>query len=129
MKFIFIAAFLFIYVIAILLLKPMRFHVKRKYSTAALKFSYLIYLAVFLIFTYLFLFYKDNMFFYFEDPEDPRSTIHFVMLLLGFFIPNIGILIRRKFKHRKVYNLIFSFINFSFAVYIWYLIQKASDFL
>jgi drug/metabolite transporter (DMT)-like permease len=128
MKIIFIIAFLFIYIIAILLLKPMRYHVKRKYSTTTLKFSYLIYLAVFLTFTYLFLFfYKDPMFSYFESTENPSSTIHFIILLLGFFVPNIGILIRRKFKQRTVYNVIFSLVNVVFSLYIWFLIQKATE--
>jgi uncharacterized membrane protein YqaE (UPF0057 family) len=127
MKFIFIVAFLFIYIIAIILLKPARLHAKRIYSTAFLKYSYLIYLALFLLFTYLFLFYKEDLFFYFEDADDPRSTVHFIMLLLCFFIPNIGVLIRRKIKSRTIYNVILTVINFAFCGYIIFLIKMATD--
>jgi len=56
LHFIFIATFLFVYIIAIIILKPFRLHRKRKFSTITLKLSYLIYLAFFLGFVYLVLF-------------------------------------------------------------------------
>jgi hypothetical protein len=124
MKFLFIAAFLLIYIMAIIILHPLRLHVKRKYSTIALKFSFLIYLAIFLIFSYLFIFYKSEIFSYFEDPEDPRSIIHFILLMLAFFIPNSAILLRRSIKHRAVFNVVFAVINVMFSVYLWLLIDK-----
>jgi hypothetical protein len=123
-RLIFIAAFLLLYMVAIIILKPLRQHVKRKYSTIALKFSYLIYLSIFLIFTYLFMFYNGGAAsIYLEDPDDPRAMVHFSILLLAFIIPNTGILIRRKIKWRKEFNIIMSFINIIFAVYLLKLIE------
>jgi hypothetical protein len=122
-RLVFIAAFLLLYLIAIIILKPMRYHVKRKYSTMAMKFSYLVYLAFFLIFTYLFMFYKGGSL-YLEDPDDPRAIIHFSILLLAFIIPNTGILIRRKIKWRKEFNIIMSFVNLVFGFFIWKLIEE-----
>jgi len=124
-RLVFIAAFLLLYLIAIIILKPMRFHVKWKYSTIALKFSYLIYLAIFLIFTYLFMFYNGgSASIYLEDPEDPRAMLHFSILLLAFIIPNTGILIRRKIRWRKEFNIIMSIINLIFGYYLWKLIEE-----
>lgn len=124
LKFIFIISFLFIYVLAVILLKPMRLHVKRPYSTAALKISFLAYLAVFLLFTYQFLFYKGGLVFYLEDPENPKAVFHFSLILLASLVPNIGILLRRRFKKRVVYNNAMSFVNLVFIAYLWFLIHK-----
>ena len=44
---IFIATFVFLYVVSIIILRPFRKHRKRPVSTIALKMSYLLYLAVF----------------------------------------------------------------------------------
>lgn len=123
-RLIFIAAFLFIYLVAIILLKPMRFHVKRKYSTSSLKFSYLMYLAIFLIFSYLFMFYNTGIL-YLEDPDNPRTLTHFCLLMLVFIIPNVGILIRRKIKKRSGYNIFFTVMNLICGAYLWFLIEKA----
>lgn len=123
-RLVFIAAFLFLYLVAIIILKPMRYHVKRKYSTMALKFSYLIYLAIFLIFTYLFIFFNDigsAM----EDPNNSKAMFQFSLLLLSFLIPNTGILIRRRIKWRKQFNIIMSFINIIFGIYLWSIIEKS----
>jgi hypothetical protein len=123
-RLVFIAAFLLLYLIAIIILKPLRQHVKRKYSTIALKFSYLLYLAIFLIFTYLFMFYNGGAAsIYLEDPDNPKAIVHFSFLLLAFIIPNTGILIRRKIKWRKEFNIIMSFVNFIFGYYLWRLIE------
>ena len=47
LHFIFITAFLLVYVVAIIILKPFRKHRKRPVSTITLKISYLVYLAAF----------------------------------------------------------------------------------
>jgi hypothetical protein len=121
-RLVFIASFLLLYLIAIIILKPARYHVKRKYSTMALKFSYLIYLAFFLIFTYLFMFYQGGTP-YLENPDDPRAIFHFSILLLAFIIPNTGILIRRKIKWRTEFNIIMSCVNLIFGFFLWKLIE------
>jgi len=124
-RLVFIAAFLLLYLVAIIILKPMRFHVKRKYSTISLKFTYLIYLAIFLIFTYLFMFYNGgNASIYLEGRDNPKAILHFSLLLLSFMIPNTGILIRRKIKWRKEFNIIMSFVNLIFGYFLWKLIEE-----
>jgi len=113
LHFIFIATFLFVYIIAIIILKPFRLHRKRKVSTITLKLSYLVYLAFFLAFVYLVLFFADNEVNTEENLENGASTIYYAIVLVSFFIPNIGIMIRRRFKkNRGTFNFLVSFLNF-----------------
>jgi len=113
LHFIFIATFLFVYIIAIIILKPFRLHRKRKVSTLSLKLSYLIYLAFFLAFVYLVLFFADNEVNTEENMENGISTVYYIIVLVSFFIPNIGIMIRRRFnKNRGTYNYLVSAMNF-----------------
>ncbi|MFC2116125.1 hypothetical protein ACFLTU_06600 [Bacteroidota bacterium] len=113
LHFIFIATFLFVYIIAIIILKPFRLHRKRKISTISLKLSYLIYLAFFLAFVYLVLFFADNEVNTEENMEDGTSAIYYIIVLVSFFIPNIGIMIRRRFKkNRGIYNYLVTALNF-----------------
>ncbi|KPL16810.1 MAG: hypothetical protein AMS26_03110 [Bacteroides sp. SM23_62] len=113
LHFIFIATFLFVYVIAIILLKPFRLHRKRKVSTVALKISYLIYLAFFLAFVYLVLFFADSEVNTEENMDNGTSVIYYIIVLVSFFIPNIGIMIRRRFKkNREKFNYLVTGFNF-----------------
>lgn len=112
LHFIFIATFLFVYVIAIILLKPFRLHRKRKVSTVVLKISYLAYLAFFLAFVYLVLFFADSEVNTEEIMDDGTSVIYYIIVLVSFFIPNIGIMIRRRFKkNRQSFNYLVSAFN------------------
>jgi len=112
LHFIFIATFLFVYIIAIIILKPFRLHRKRKISTITLKLSYLVYLAFFLVFVYLVLFFADNEVNTEENMENGTAAIYYVIVLVSFFIPNIGIMIRRRFKkNRGIYNYLVSSLN------------------
>jgi len=112
LHFIFIATFLFVYVIAIILLKPFRLHRKRKVSTVILKISYLVYLAFFLAFVYLVLFFADSKVNTEEIMDDGTSVIYYIIVLLSFFIPNIGIMIRRRFKkNRNPFNYLNAAFN------------------
>jgi len=109
---IFIATFLFIFIIAFIILKPFRIHHKRKVSTIAIKLSYLIYLAVFLGFVYLVLFFADNPIMEDESFEFNVSAFYYIIVLLAFFLPNVGIMIRRRFSENRItYNYIMTFIN------------------
>lgn len=109
---IFIATFLFIFIIAFIILKPFRLHHKRKISTVAIKVSYLIYLIVFLGFVYLVLFFADNTPREEETLEFNTSALYYILVLLAFFLPNIGIMIRRRFnKNRITYNYVMTIIN------------------
>jgi hypothetical protein len=112
LHFIFVTAFLLVYVVAIIILKPFRLHRKRPASTIALKTSYLIYLAAFLLLAYLVLFFSITS----EPTEDANEekilTIFTVFSVFAFFIPNVGIMIRRSVESWRVtYNYLFSAFN------------------
>lgn len=112
LHFIFIAAFLLVYVIAIIVLKPFRIHRNRPVSTIALKTSYLIYMATFMLLAYLVLFFSISSEPTEEANEEKILNVYTVFCILAFFIPNVGIMIRRSIKSWRVaYNYIFSGIN------------------
>jgi uncharacterized membrane protein YhaH (DUF805 family) len=126
LHFIFIASFLLVYVIAIIVLKPFRKHRKRPTSTIVLKISYLIYLAAFILLAYLVLFFpmtSEPT----EESEERILTIFTVFCLFAFFIPNIGIMIRRSVTTWRVsYNYLFSAINLLMAAGLVYYIFDIS---
>lgn len=86
--FLLMVAFLIIYVLAFIVVKPFLLNYKRLISTLSLKVSYLIYLAALLVSVYLFMFYGPS------DIENQLSEVFFFSLLLSLFIPNLGILSR-----------------------------------
>ena len=105
--------FLLTYIMAYNYVKPFLINRKRKYSTLSLKLTYLIYLAFLLIFMFLFLLFGANQ----VEYRITDSVFFSVLLLL--FLPNIGILIRRKVKNiRVIYNYIFTVINLSATYYL-----------
>ncbi len=125
LHFIFIATFLFVYIIAIIILKPFRLHRKRKISTISLKLSYLVYLAFFLAFVYLVLFFASNEVNTDETTENGTSVIYYVIVLISFFIPNIGIMIRRRFKkNRGIYNYLGTFLNITIILALVYMMSQ-----
>ena len=114
--FLLMIVFLIIYLLAFIIVKPFLINHKRKISTLSLKISYLLYLLVLLVFVYLFMFFGPN------DLEYQISNLIFVLLLVSLFIPNLGILLRRKFeKYRTEYNYLFSLIN---IIIIFFIIMK-----
>ena len=125
LHFIFIAAFLLIFIIAIIILKPFRIHRKRPISTICIKASYLVYLACFLLMAYLILFFsngvdaEENM-----DEERVLNTLT-VFSILAFFIPNIGIMIRRKISSWRVaYNYVMTAFNLLFSLgMLWFIMD------
>lgn len=122
---IFIATFLFIFIIAVIILKPFRVHRKRKISTIAIKLSYLLYLAVFLGFVYLVLFFADNTVSEEEAMEVNTSAIYYIIVLIAFFLPNIGIMIRRRFKKKRIsYNYIITILNFLTIIALVFLLSS-----
>jgi uncharacterized membrane protein YhaH (DUF805 family) len=108
-------------VVTIIILKPFRFHKRRQKSTVFLKFSYLLYLASFLVFTYLLLFGKKQV----NESEQPYETlfnIHFLFFLTSTIIPNVGIMIRRRIKTNRIeYNILVSIINMLYFFYLIFL--------
>ena len=126
-KLLFIGAFFFIFFVAIVMLRPMSFHARRKFSTAFLKFSYLSYLAFFLIFTYFFMFYGGDSFFNLPHANGSKTAVHFSVMLMACFVPNLGIMVRRRVKMRTAYNSTMSTLNVGFMVYLWFLIELTTS--
>jgi hypothetical protein len=125
LHFIFIATFLFVFIIAIIILKPFRLHRKRKVSTILLKISYLLYLAFFLGFVYLVLFFTDNEVSTEEVMENGTSVIYYIIVLIAFFLPNIGIMIRRKFKEKRgVFNYTVTVLNLVVILALIFMISQ-----
>ena len=127
---IFIAAFLLIYIIAIIILKPFRMHRKRPVSTIFIKASYLIYLACFMLMAYLILFFSATAE-PAEDVDEERilNTLT-VFSVLAFFIPNIGIMIRRRIgSWRVAYNYLITALNILISIgLIWFIIDLPWQF-
>jgi len=130
LHFIFIAAFLLIYIIAIIILKPFRIHRKRPMSTIFLKASYLLYLACFLLMAYLILFFSATT----EPSEDVDEerilNLLTIFSVLAFFIPNIGIMIRRRISNWRVtYNYVVSALNILISIgLIWFILDMPWQF-
>ena len=130
LHFIFIAAFLLIYIIAIIILKPFRIHRKRPMSTIFLKASYLLYLACFLLMAYLILFFSAST----EPSEDVDEerilNLLTIFSVLAFFIPNIGIMIRRRISNWRVtYNYVVSALNILISIgLIWFILDMPWQF-
>lgn len=119
----FLLGYLLIFVVSIIILKPIRIHRKRPVSTIALKISYLLFLLFFLLFTYLLLFGEKQL----SDDEIPYDTlfnIHFLFFLSSTIIPNVGIMLRRSITNKRVvYNMLFSGINLIYASYLFWAIS------
>ena len=130
LHFIFIAAFLLIYIIAIIILKPFRIHRKRPVSTILLKASYLTYLACFLLMAYLILFFSSGAEPSEEVDEENILNALTIFSIFAFFIPNIGIMIRRRINSWRVsYNYIVSALNILISLgMIWFIMDLPWDF-
>ena len=130
LHFIFIAAFLLIYIIAIIILKPFRIHRKRPLSTICIKVSYLIYLACFMLMAYLILFFSSTA----EPAEDVDEerilNALTIFSVLAFFIPNIGIMIRRRISTWRVsYNYLVTGLNLLISIgLIWFIMDLPWQF-
>ena len=130
LHFIFIAAFLLIYIIAIIILKPFRIHRKRPVSTIFIKASYLIYLVCFLLMAYLILFFLPAAEPAEELDEERILNSLTVFSILAFFIPNIGIMIRRRIlSWRVTYNYLISGFNIVIALgLLWFILDLPWQF-
>lgn len=111
--FLLIVFFAIIYIIAFIIIKPFLLNRKRLFSTLYLKLTYFLYLALLFICIYLFMFFGPKEF------EYQTSDLKFLLLLVTLFIPNISILIRRKFqKHRTTFNILSGSINIVIFAYL-----------
>lgn len=112
LHFIFIATFLFLIVVSFIILRPFRVHRTRTISTMSLKFSYLLYLIVFITLVYLILFFSDIPAENEVWADDWLMKICYTVIIISFFVPNIAIMFRRKVKKlRQAYNILFTGIN------------------
>lgn len=125
LHFIFIAAFLLIYIIAIIILKPFRLHRKRPLSTIFIKVSYLVYLACFMLMAYLILFFSGTAEPTEEVDEERIVNALTVFSVLAFFIPNIGIMIRRRISTWRVtYNYAVTALNILISLgLVWFIMD------
>lgn len=113
-----ITGFSMIFMLAAVFLRPFRINRKRRNSTYMLKFSYLAYLIVALSFFYYLVFLKIEI-------KDKTNELNYIFMILSLFVPNIGILLRRKFKNNRViYNYFFSGINFIIIMFLLYVFYK-----
>jgi uncharacterized membrane protein len=121
-QFFFLVGYVVLFIVSILILRPFRIHKHRRISTIALKISYLIFLALFLIFTYMLLFGNKII----EEDAQPFDTIfnvYFLIFLSATIVPNVGIMLRRRVKkNREEYNIMFILINLIYALYLLFLI-------
>lgn len=123
-QFFFLIGYIILFIVSIIILRPFRIHKRRRISTISLKISYLIFLALFLIFTYMLLFgekvIEEN-----EQPYDSIFNIYFLIFLTATIVPNIGIMIRRRIKkNRTEYNVMFTLVNLLYGLYLLFLIAS-----
>jgi uncharacterized membrane protein YhaH (DUF805 family) len=56
--------------------------------------------------------------------EDRTSMIYYIIVLISFFLPNIGIMVRRKFKDsRGIYNNTVSVLNILVIIALIYMMN------
>ncbi len=109
---VFIATFLLLFIVSIIIIRPFRIHRKRPKSTISLKLSYLIYLVIFLLLSYLVLFFNGKSALEEEPIEDTSFFIYYGVVITAFIVPNLAIMLRRKIKRfREAYNIVFTIVN------------------
>ncbi|QQS50199.1 MAG: hypothetical protein IPM71_11430 [Bacteroidota bacterium] len=123
---IFVFGLLLLFVVSIIILKPFRVHRKRPITTIALKGSYLLFLASFLIFTYLLLFGPKQI----DEslqPYDSLFNIHFLFYLSASVVPNVGIMLRRQIRKKRIeFNLMLLAVNIIYLAYMVFAIVSGT---
>lgn len=123
-QFFFLLGYMILFVVSIIILRPFRKHKHRMISTVMLKLTYLLFLASFLVFTYMLLF-GNKVLTSNDRPYDSFFNIYFLLFLTATIIPNIGIMIRRKIRKKRVeYNILFAIVNLLYTLYLSYLIYS-----
>jgi hypothetical protein len=121
-QFFFLTGYIILFIVSIIILRPFRVHKRRRFSTISIKVSYLIFLLLFLIFTYLLLFGTKR----YDKAAKPYESIfnfYFIFLLSATIVPNLGIMVRKRIKKKRIeYNLIFSGVNILYSFYMLFLI-------
>ena len=121
-QFFFLIGYVILFIVSIIILKPFRIHKRRRASTIALKLSYLLFLSLFLIFTYMLLFGKKVVV-EGDQPYDSIFNLYFLIFLTATIVPNLGIMLRKKIKKKRIeYNILATIINLLYALYLLFLI-------
>jgi hypothetical protein len=99
-------------------------------STIFIKASYLVYLACFLLMAYLILFFSPVSEPSEEVDEERILNTLTVFSVIAFFIPNIGIMIRRRIgSWRIAYNYMIGVFNILISLgLIWFIIDLPWQF-
>ena len=106
--------FISIFVICVVFIRPFRMNKKRPASTLYLKITYLVYLLIILSFFYYLFFQKKELY-------EVITNLRFFILLACLFIPNAGMLARRRMKDlRAPYNYLLGSIH---VLVIFYLVR------
>ncbi|MBN1950415.1 MAG: hypothetical protein JW801_04375 [Bacteroidales bacterium] len=122
-QFFFLVGYIILFIVSIIILRPFRVHKRRRVSTMSIKLSYLIFLALFLSFTYMLLFGPKSTENTDTTNEPEFFNVYFLIFLSSTIIPNIGIMIRRRIKKKRVeYNFSLTVINLMYAAYLLFLI-------
>jgi hypothetical protein len=121
-QFFFLVGYIILFIVSIIILRPFRLHKHRRISSISLKTSYILFLAMFLLFTYMLLFgnkvVNTN-----NQTYDSIFNIYFLIFLTATIVPNLGIMLRRQFKRKRVvYNVLFTVVNMLYALYLLFLI-------
>lgn len=123
LQLLFVTFFIFLFFWAILVIKPYYVHSKRQFSTAFLKYTYLAYLIIFLIFVYSFMFNKNDMPIKWLSSDFIYAKYNFTAVAVSIIAPNASIFLRRKVKYRLGYNLSMGIINIFITIYIFILLR------
>ncbi len=121
-QFFFLTGYIILFIVSIIILRPFRIHRQRRISTISIKLSYLVFLLLFLVFTYLLLFGNKSL----DKGSKPYESIfnfYFVVLLSATIVPNLGIMLRRRIRKKRVqYNILFTTVNIIYSVYLLFLV-------
>ncbi len=107
-----------VFIMAIIFLNPSKVHRRRKISTPLMKISYLLYLAIFLVFIYVLIFTNRNF-------QDYFNESNYTLAVFAGLFPTTGMLLRRKIKHFRItYNYFLSIVHILIVFFlIKFLIQ------
>jgi hypothetical protein len=110
-KLMFLLVFSSLFVSSFIVLKPFRKHHRWKLSTQYLKFTYLLYQLILLVYIYLLVFYGKSMKLNSDWVNDASRSAIYLLILVLLMIPHIAILVRRQIDYRGTFNITFGTAN------------------
>jgi len=126
LHFIFIVSFFLVFFVTVIIVRPLRKHRERPVSTILFKLSYLGYLLIFILLTYLVLFFSGG-----NDEGNTITSniyrIYYLIVGISFLVPNLSMMFRRKVKKlRSLYNVLFTAINILIILVLIYIIYAVN---